>query len=301
MNQGEARQWVTEQIQGVYAGGEARNIATLVMEAITGLTRETSRSKKEELLPAQLDTQLTEITNRLLLHEPVQYILEHAWFAGLKLYVNPSVLIPRPETEELVHWIVQDIKTLALPVLQPSGGGADRTGSLKIVDVGTGSGCIALALKKALPGAEVWGCDKSEAALNIARRNGSETDLRVDFQGIDFLESTQHSLLPAVDIVVCNPPYIPLRDKHSMAANVVDFEPHQALFVADEDPLIFYRALANFGKQKLHPGGCIYVEIEENSGTDVVKLFEEAGYKNVVLKQDMQGKDRMIRAGARIR
>ena len=301
MNQGEAEQWLREKIQGVYSRDEAGNIAALVMEAMTGLNRETSRLKKEERLPPGLSTQLTEIANRLLSHEPVQYILEHAWFAGLKLYVNPTVLIPRPETEELVHWIVQDTEAQALPVLQHSAGGADRTNPLKVLDVGTGSGCIALALKRAMPGVEVWGCDKSEAALNIARRNGSETDLRVDFQGIDFLDSTQHSLLPAVDIIVCNPPYIPLRDKHSMAANVVDFEPHQALFVTDEDPLIFYRALAKFGQHKLHPGGYIYAEIEENSGTDTVRLFEEEGYKNVVLKQDMQGKERMIRAGLLIR
>ncbi|MEJ7912807.1 MAG: peptide chain release factor N(5)-glutamine methyltransferase [Chitinophagaceae bacterium] len=301
MNQGEAKQWLKEQIQGVYEAEEAGNIAALVLEELGGLSREESRSKKKELLSASLLNQITEVSNRLLLHEPVQYILEHAWFAGLKLYVNPSVLIPRPETEELVHWIIQDMKTAGLPVFRQPAGVADKTNLLKILDVGTGSGCIALALKAAMPGAEVWGCDLSEEALNIARRNGSETDIRVDFQGVDFIDRAQHSLLPAVDVIVCNPPYIPIRDKYTIAANVIRFEPHKALFVPNEDPLVFYRRLAKFGQEKLHPGGHIYVEIEENSGAAVLKLFEKEKYKTVILKKDMQGKDRMVKASELIR
>jgi release factor glutamine methyltransferase len=214
----------------------------------------------------------------------------------MKLQVNSSVLIPRPETEELVHWIIQDIKKSGKDVFERKHAEADVTNELKILDIGTGSGCIALALKKEMPKAEVWGCDISEEALNTARRNGSELDIRVDFQGIDILDNAQHRLLPTVDIIVSNPPYIPLQEKNSMPQNVVQSEPHLALFVPDEDSLIFYRAIAEFGKNRLYPQGNIYFEIHENIAERVMKLLNDMNYLTV-LKKDMQGKDRMIKAG----
>jgi len=173
---------------------------------------------------------------------------------------------------------------------------ADATRQLKIMDVGTGSGCIALALKKNMPRAEVWGCDVSEEALNIARRNGSLLNIRVDFQGVNFLDHGQQKHLPSVDIVVSNPPYVPLRDKDQMAHNVLNFEPHIALFVSNDDPLQFYRSLAAFGKHRLHKDGMIYAEIHEGMGEEVIQLFQSEGYKNMELRKDMQGKDRMVKA-----
>jgi release factor glutamine methyltransferase len=172
---------------------------------------------------------------------------------------------------------------------------ADVTTQLKILDIGTGSGCIALALKKAAPKAEVWGCDVSEEALNVARRNGAALDIRVDFQGINFLEAAQQKSLPTVDIIVSNPPYIPISDKDKMQPNVVDHEPHTALFVPNNDTLVFYKAIAHFARKRLYPNGPIYLEIHENLGEDVVSLFRAEGYQTIELRKDMQGKDRMLK------
>jgi release factor glutamine methyltransferase len=292
----EAERYIKDQLKGIYEDQESTNIAGLAIEHVTGLSKmERISRKQEELSLLQID-QLQKDLQRLKQHEPIQYIMNKAWFYGMELYVDKNVLIPRPETEELVQWIVDDVKAPGKNVFVRKPTEADETTQLKILDVGSGSGCIPLALKKTMPKAEVWGCDISEEALNVARRNGSALDIRVDFQGLNFLDEAQQKLLPTVDIIVSNPPYVPLKDKKQMHANVVDHEPHTALFVPDNDPLIFYRALAAFGKKRLYENGSIYMEIHEEIGNDVVTLFNENGYDNVVLKSDMQGKNRMIRA-----
>jgi len=295
MKIGEAEMWLTGQLQTIYDREEAANISALGMEHLSDLTRLERSLKKETPLNVHQLHHLTEMTQRLLKHEPVQYVIGVAWFAGLKLYVDPTVLIPRPETEELVDWIIKDVKAGGLPVFNNDENVADKTTELKIIDVGTGSGCIALALKKAMPLAEVWGCDISEEALNVARRNGSESNIRVDFQGLNFLDEAQQKFLPSIDIIVSNPPYISDKEKEILAENVLSYEPHAALFVPMDDPLIFYKALAKFGKKRLHDGGSIYVEINENSGQEVLQLFSEQGYKNVEVRKDMQGKNRMVK------
>lgn len=295
MKIGEAEIWLKNELSAIYPEGEAATMATMAMAHLTAMTRSERMLKKEEPLLVQQLHHLTEIHYRLLHHEPIQYALGEAWFYGLKLFVDMSVLIPRPETEELVDWIVKDIKASGKDVFERKAFEADETTSLKILDVGTGSGCIALALKNALPKAEVWGCDLSEDALNIARRNGSELDIRVDFVGVDFLDEEQCRQLPSVDIMVSNPPYIPEKDKEHMRPNVLGFEPHMALFVYHKNPLVFYEALASAGKHRLHAKGSVYAEIHEDYGPQVVKLFEEKGY-TTELRNDMQGKDRMIKA-----
>jgi release factor glutamine methyltransferase len=292
----EAERYIKDQLKEIYDEQESANIASLAIEHVTCLTK-TGRisNKHSELSPVQFE-QVKKDLQRLRQHEPIQYIMNKAWFYGMELYVDKNVLIPRPETEELVKWIVDDVKASGKDVFVREPTKADETTQLKILDVGTGSGCIPLALKKTMPKAEVWGCDISEEALNVARRNGSSLDIRVDFQGVNFLDEVQQKLLPTVDIIVSNPPYVPLKDKEQMNANVVDHEPHTALFVTDEDPLIFYKALAEFGKKRLYENGSIYMEIHEEIGNDVVKLFKESSYNNVELKKDMQGKNRMVRA-----
>jgi len=295
MKSGEAEQWLKQQLVGIYDEREAGNITTWVMEHITGLSRLDRSVKKEKPLLVQQLHQLTQITHRLQQHEPIQYVLEEAYFYGLKLYVDKDVLIPRPETEELVEWIIKDIKASGKDVFERKPAEADVTTQLKILDVGTGSGCIALALKKSMPKAEIWACDASDKALNIARRNGSDLDIRVDFVGLNFLDEAQCRQLPTVDIIVSNPPYIPLKDKHTMQPNVVLHEPHIALFVPDDNPFIFYEALANFGKKRLYNNGTIYMETHENLGNEVIALFQQEGYQTE-LKKDMQGKDRMVKA-----
>jgi release factor glutamine methyltransferase len=295
MKIGEAEVWLRQELKTIYDDREASNITSLVLENITGLSRADRLTNKENRLIVQQLHHLTEIHHRLLRHEPVQYALKEAHFYGLKLFVDKHVLIPRPETEELVDWIIKDVKASGKNVFERKEFEADETTQLKILDVGTGSGCIALALKKAMPKAEVWGCDVSDDALGIARRNGSELNIRVDFVSVDFLNEAQTKQLPTVGIIVSNPPYIPLKNKEDMHPNVVDYEPHTALFVPNDHALVFYDALAKFGKHHLYKNGCIYAEIHESLGKDVTALFQKEGYR-VELKKDMQGKDRMVKA-----
>jgi release factor glutamine methyltransferase len=293
----EAAQYLREELKEVYDEPEAANISVMVLEGLIGLEKNEQVTRKDLLLSKEQINTLQEQVTRLKKHEPVQYLLNRAWFYGMPLYVDHHVLIPRPETEELVDWVVKDVKSTGRDVFEKKPGEADETRELKILDVGTGSGCLALALKKAMPGAEVWGCDVSEPALNVARRNGSELDIRVDFQFVDFLDPVQQKFLPTVDLIVSNPPYVPLQDKEAMHPNVLLYEPHRALFVDNNDPLLFYKALAQFGKQRLYPGGRLYIEIHESLGQEVVALFRQEGYDPVELRKDMQGKDRMVRAG----
>ena len=292
----EAERYIKDQLREIYDEQEAVNIADLAIEHTTGFRKTERVSKKEQELPSSQIEQLKKDLQRLQQHEPIQYIMNKTWFYGMELYVDKNVLIPRPETEELVQWIVDDVKSSGKDVFIRRSMEGDETTQLKILDVGTGSGCIALALKKTMPKAEVWGSDVSEEALNVARRNGSALDIRVDFQGLNFLDAAQQKLLPTVDIIVSNPPYVPLKDKKQMHANVVNYEPHIALFVPDNDPLIFYKALAEFGNKRLYNNGNIYMEIHEEIASDVVNLFKQNGYSDVELKKDMQAKDRMIKA-----
>lgn len=295
MKLGEAELYLKAQLEPSYGASEAAGMAALALEHLTSLQRGERALKKDQDLSEEQKTSLEQISERLRRHEPIQYIMGKTWFYGMELYVDPSVLIPRPETEELVDWIVKDVKASGLDVFEKRPMKADETTLLKILDVGTGSGCIALALKKAMPRAEVWGCDTSDEALNVARRNGSALDIRVDFQGLNFLDEAQQKLLPTVDILVSNPPYIPLQEKSTMHPNVVDHEPHTALFVPDNDVLVFYKALAQFATHRLYRGGKIYMEIHENLAEGVLRLFNDLGFETE-LRKDMQGKERMIRA-----
>jgi release factor glutamine methyltransferase len=295
MKIGEAGNWLKKELETMYTNGEAASISVMVMEELTGLSRPEQTAKQDQPLDVHALHQLTSIAQRLRNNEPVQQVLGHAWFYGLKLFIDRNVLIPRPETEELVEWIINDVKQKGIDVFEKKATDSDQTNLLKILDVGTGSGCIALALKNKMPRAEVWGCDSSDQALNVARRNGSDLNIRVDFQGVDFLDEAQQRLLPSVDIIVSNPPYIPQKDQHTIAPNVLNYEPHQALFVPDNDALIFYRALARFAKIRLHEGGSIYMEIHEDLGKQVTDVFNKEGYAKAELRKDMQGKDRMVK------
>jgi release factor glutamine methyltransferase len=295
MKIGEAESYLKEGLKEVYDEGERANISRLIVEDLTGYSPTQVVMKKADDLSPDGEKKVHEMLRRLQQHEPVHYLLNKAWFYGLELYVDKAVLIPRPETEELVDWIIKDVRSLGLNVFERGPMQADLTSQLKILDIGTGSGCIALALKKAITKAEVWGCDISEEALNVARRNGAALDIRVDFQGVNFLDEAQQKALPSVDIIVSNPPYVPLRDKNNMRPNVLTFEPHTALFVPDHDALLFYKAIARFAKKRLHQHGSIYLEIHEELGNAIVNLFGAEGYQEIEIKKDMQGKERMVR------
>jgi release factor glutamine methyltransferase len=280
----EARQRMVFQLYDIYDNREAGNIADLVMENITGWKKIDRILNKQVPLSGHQLALFNQYTSELLSHRPVQYILQEAWFAGLKFYVDEHVLIPRPETEELVEWIIADLNAS-----QPDG-------SFTLLDIGTGSGCIAIALKKKLRTAAVFACDLSPSALAVAGKNSTENSTSINLLELDFLDESQWQSLPHFDVIVSNPPYIPSHEQPSMNRNVVDFEPHLALFVQNDDPLIFYRKIAEFGNQRLTTKGKIYVEIHENLAEEVQQLFTSRGFRFVETKNDMQGKARMIKA-----
>jgi len=278
----EARKEVNNSIAAIYEKSEADNITEIVMEHITRWSRPERILNKEIPLSFTQKKLLRQIIDRLQQHEPVQYLINEASFAGMIFYVDKNVLIPRPETEELLDWIVKDVRS-------------ETANAKKILDVGTGSGCIAIALKNKIPTAEIWGCDVSDEALNVARMNADALNATIDFVPLDFLDPDQRKQLPHVDIIVSNPPYVPQSDKNEMKKNVLEFEPATALFVPDNDFLVFYNAIADFGKEKLNAKGTIYVEINESLGDQVKNLFQSKGYSCVELKKDLQEKDRMIK------
>jgi release factor glutamine methyltransferase len=276
----EAQQQLTKSLYDLYDDREAANIADWVMEHVTGMRKiDRIMHKQSPLAPQRID-QLQQYTRQLLDHRPVQYVLHEAWFCGLPFYVDENVLIPRPETEELVEWIAEDVRSRKY---------------FSILDIGTGSGCIPISLKKKLPQAEIYACDVSEQALAVASKNAAAQQTPVHFLEADFLNTATWPTLPAVDVIVSNPPYIPHHNQSTMLQNVLAWEPHLALFVPNEDPLVFYDAIARFAQEKLRPGGSIFVEIHEDLGAQTKALFELKGFAAEV-KKDFQGKDRMVKA-----
>ncbi len=276
---------LSHQLNQLYDQREAMNIAGLAIEFITGKGNTDRIIDKNALLSQGQEEQFQTITKALLSHQPIQYILGEAWFAGMKFFVDKNVLIPRPETEELVDWIVGDA---GLPA------GRQDTGC-GILDIGSGSGCIPIALKKKIKNSVITSIDVSEDALQVAKKNALTLGVEVNFLLIDFLDENNWNQLPVFDIIVSNPPYIKQSESNSMSKHVLDAEPHIALFVPDEDALLFYRKIAAFGKTHLNPKGRIFVEINEALSKEVITLFEKEGYRSHI-KKDLQGKDRMVQA-----
>lgn len=277
----EATYFVLNQLRSINGEAEASQITDWVMENITGSKKTERMLYKNEALSSDEETKLKQDVERLLQYEPVQYVLNESWFFGLRFYVDNRVLIPRPETEELVEWIISDCK---FPVDE-----------LKILDIGSGCGCIPIAIKRRIRRSEVWSCDISNDALQVAKKNSTTLSAEVNFVQLDFLDKKNWEQLPSVDVIVSNPPYIPEENKADMQPNVLKYEPFTALFVPDNDPLIFYTAIADFGKEKLNTDGAIYLEIHEDLGEETTSLFRSKGY-TTELKKDMQGKDRMLKA-----
>ncbi|NML23164.1 peptide chain release factor N(5)-glutamine methyltransferase [Pseudoflavitalea sp. G-6-1-2] len=278
----EAKQFLMAELSAVYDTREAANITDWVLESLTSLSRVDRIVKTENLLsPAQIET-LKHYNSELIRHRPVQYVLHESWFHGLRFYVNEHVLIPRPETEELVNLIIEDHSNAA--------------SALRIIDIGTGSGCIPISLKHNLPQATIYACDVSAGALEVAGKNAKDLGTAIQFIQQDILDATLWQQLPEVDIIVSNPPYIPESDQSSMHTNVLEYEPHLALFVSNEDPLTFYRAIAELAQTKLARSGTVYAEIHEDLGPATMQLFSQYGFAQTQLIRDMQGKDRMIKA-----
>ncbi|MFZ4543890.1 MAG: peptide chain release factor N(5)-glutamine methyltransferase [Saprospiraceae bacterium] len=236
----------------------------------------------KKILSEENESLLLIIKTRLLNHEPVQYIIGEADFYGLKFEVDPSVLIPRQETEELVHWIIETCKSEAL-------------NNPAILDIGTGSGCIPITLKKKISKCIATGWDISEEALELADINAVKNQVEVTFAQQDILKiNTINST--NYDIIVSNPPYIPYSEKKLMKENVLQYEPELALFVSDNDALIFYRNIIKFAQSALSQGGFLFFECNEYTAVKVMQLLNNAIFSEVLLRKDLSGKDRMIRA-----
>lgn len=264
---------LTEAGAELYGEAEARQIAEMVLES-RGVSRNMLLvDPNEELQFPDLDS----VINDIRAWRPVQYIIGTAEFAGIDFEVSDAVLIPRPETEELVDWIASQVGD-----------------SASILDVGTGSGCIAIALSRAVRGSSVWALDISADALAVARRNGAKYAHDVRFIEGDALSDFSALFAEKFDVVVSNPPYIPDSDSRLMRRNVTDYEPHTALFVPDNDPLLFYRSIARTALKMLKAEGKIYFEIYESLADEMQRMLHDEGYEEIVVREDFRGKPRMI-------
>jgi len=270
---------IQSELKGLYPETEIKSFSYLIIEKLTGFSRTEIIVNKNTLFSDEQHHVIETFIEKLKKNVPIQYILGETEFFGLAFNVNESVLIPRPETEELVEWIHSE-NTL--------------TANLNILDIGTGSGCIAISLKHEFPNASVHAFDISEQALDTARSNAKSNKLDVTFSQIDILNApgTEQQW----DIIVSNPPYVTEQEKSSILPNVLEHEPHLALFVPDNDPLLFYCCIALFAKQHLKPQGKLYFEINRTFGVETVELLTDLGFCNVELRKDISGNDRMVRA-----
>ncbi len=280
-----------EKLQSLYDANEAAAIAHMFLEFVTGLNK-LDRLSKKDILFSKRQQDIYDIKSiELIKGKPIQYVINSAWFMGREFIVNESVLIPRLETEELVQWIIDDQK--------------DKE-KLRILDVGAGSGCIGISLFRLLSNAVVTCVDISKEALDVLQTNiewvlndedKSKHPENIRLSELNFLnETTRNKELGRYDIIVSNPPYIPRKDKKGMHTNVTNYEPGIALFVPDNDALVFYRAIAMFGKTHLKQEGYIYCELDAAHAEKCKALFEESGYTNVEIRKDMHGNWRMLRA-----
>ena len=269
---------IRDALRGHYPDSEALSLAKMLLtEAFGFSTLELYGGKDKEISGNRL-RDLHEMLSRLKKNEPIQYIIGTESFCGLTFEVNPNVLIPRPETQELVRWIEADWKSVPC----------------RILDIGTGSGCISISLAKFLGGAKVDSWDISEGALQVARRNCMKNGVEVLLRQQDVLNAVPEGEL--YQVIVSNPPYICEKEKVDMDANVLDWEPETALFVPDADPLLFYRKIAELGISMLCEGGALYFEINRAYGEETLRMLEGLGYRQLELRKDDFGNDRMIKA-----
>lgn len=264
-------------LEPLYGNGEARAITDYVLDVCFGLSKADILCGAVEEMTAEKTAELNKIFGRLTEGEPVQYVLGRAEFCGRWFSVRPGVLIPRPETEELCAWITADSKASASP---------------KVLDIGTGSGCIAITLQLDMPESKVTAWDISADALDVARENAKQLGANVSFVRQDALNAKPEGKW---DVIVSNPPYICEKEKKDMAVNVLEHEPHTALFVPDADPLLFYRAITRLAVQTLNKGGRLYFEINPIYADDTCRMMQAEGMTAVELRSDMYGKQRMAK------
>lgn len=270
---------IQTELKGLYPESEIKSFSYLIIEKLTGFSRTQIIVNKNTLFSIEQYSLVNSFIEKLKRFVPIQYVLGETEFYGLSFFVNRAVLIPRPETEELVDWIQNE---------------NDRGATFHILDIGTGSGSIAIALKHVFPNAKVDAFDVSEEALKTARMNALHNNLEVHFSEVDILKPVD--LEQKWNIIVSNPPYIPEQEKSEIMPNVLDYEPHLALFVPNEEPLLFYQRIALFAQKHLSVNGKLYFEIHRDAGQACVKLLTDMGFANVELRRDISGNDRMVRA-----
>jgi release factor glutamine methyltransferase len=274
MTLGEMRSKYIQELLPIYPSNEAKAITACIFEDVTGLKSLYQSMTAYQILTSEHQKKLLTHLERLLNYEPMQYILGYEYFNDLKLEVNPAVLIPRPETLDLVNWICN----------------SENLSSKRIIDIGTGSGCIAIALKKYFPNTIVDALDVSEIAVEVAKRNAITNQVDINFSTLDILKN---SLEHNYDLIVSNPPYVGIDEKAEMRSNVLDFEPALALF--SSDPLLFYNRISEIAMQKLRSNGMLYFEMNEYYANGIKDVVEKTGFSDVEIKDDIFGKARMIR------
>ena len=284
MTTGKFRNHFINSLEGLYPIEELKSFFYLLAEKYLNLSRINIALQLNNELTYEEQSSFYKAVDRLRNHEPIQYILGETEFFGMPITVNKQVLIPRPETEELVSWIIEDV---------------DKN-EATILDIGTGSGCIAISLAKKLNNAVVSAIDISTRAIEVAKKNTLINNVNIEFSRVDVLNfeadlDLHHKWESKFDIIVSNPPYVRMQEKKLMKLNVVNHEPDIALFVEDDDPLLFYRKISQLSKQYLRHHGTLYLEINEYLGLEMEKMLNKAGFKHVVLKKDMFGKNRMIK------
>jgi release factor glutamine methyltransferase len=273
------RTFFNDELIGYYPDTEIESFFNLLSEDILNLKRIAISQNLYAVVSGKKYERFQKAIAKLKNYEPIQYILGNTEFYGLIFEVNPSVLIPRPETEELVSWIIDDCK--------------DRQ-DLSILDIGTGSGCIAISLAKNLKHAKVYALDVSEDALKLAKLNATKNEVDIEFIEADILDCDLGNI--KFDVIVSNPPYVRELEKEAMSANVLNHEPHLALFVKNDDALLFYRKIAEISENILKPNGQLYFEINESLGEPTKELLANNSFNNIELKLDIFEKDRMIKA-----
>jgi release factor glutamine methyltransferase len=277
----DANRLLISSLTGLFDEREAASISSLVMERITGMPKSLRLQHKTESFTIKQEEVFRYYLAELLKSRPVQYVLGEAWFGPYPFYVDENVLIPRPETEELVDWLLDESTV--------------RVSGTSVLDIGTGSGCIPVYIKKKRKDFKVSGLDISNTALDIAKKNSQDNEVDIDFFLCNIRDPQQRSQLNAMDIIISNPPYIPEKQKEFLDKHVKDFEPSLALFVPDEDPILFYKIIGDIAIHKLHPEGSLFLEIHHDFSKEIMGWYEKNGF-SIKLKKDFSGNNRMIKA-----
>ncbi len=283
-----------KELEGIYPKEEIDAFFYRCIEHYLGFERFVLVVRPNTTVTMEEEQPLFEALAQLKQERPLQYILGTAHFMDMEFAVNEDVLIPRPETEELVQWIMDDVKNQTYDIRNQTSEIEHRTSEIRILDIGTGSGCIAIALAKYIPNAKVYALDISEKALDVARKNAKANTVDVTFLKQSILEP-EPELALEFDIIVSNPPYVRELEKKEIKKNVTDHEPHLALFVSDDDPLLFYRAITHFANKNLTKKGSLYLEINQYLGVETQALLKAHNFSEIELRKDIFGNDRMLK------